>query len=161
MNATPKNTNDSAAAYIERAREIDPETVVEIDGVEYVDDDMLEARRLHKGFRINVPGKCKGCNHKSPDVAATHEQALRWFNTRLPMEERTKGFLGYQVRALTEGLHRDCIPVYEEKQRIKAAQAKRRADRAALQAKKEAEAVVAKRVQTRKNSRKVKVTHVA
>jgi hypothetical protein len=120
-----------------------------------------EADRLHRNRRIVVPGKCPECREQSPDVAATEKQVISWFTTSLPMEQRTEGFMKYQVAALTQGLHRECIQPYAERVAAKEAAAKRKAERAAERAEKaaekaraEAREVVIKRVTTRKNSRR-------
>lgn len=78
-------------------------------------EDRLAAAKAGKALQIVVQGKCKVCRKRSAAVPATKTQVMAWFAT-----QETKGFLNYEVRMLTTGVHRKCQKVQDAKAKAKA-----------------------------------------
>lgn len=75
-------------------------------------ENRLAAVAAGKALRIVVPGKCKVCKRRSPDVPATKTQAMAWFSSKA-----TDGFKAYEVRMLKEGLHRECQRTFDQQKK--------------------------------------------
>lgn len=77
-------------------------------------EDRLAAAKAGKSLQIVVPGNCRVCKRRAAAVPATRTQVMEWFTN-----QSTKGFLKYEIRMLTTGVHRDCQKV-EDGVKVKA-----------------------------------------
>ena len=115
-------------------------------------DEKIAAQPGGKSLVICGYGQCRVCRKKSPDVAVTRPQLLRWFGAnqqitagKTPDPEWTKGFLKWEIIALQTGLHRECQPVAAKKDRDKARAEMAREARKAEAASAKVEKAVAKK----------------
>lgn len=90
-------------------------------------EDRLAAAKAGKSLQIVVPGNCKVCKRRSGAVPATRTQVVRWFASG-----DTKGFLKYEIRMLTTGVHRECQKVQGQRAKGQKVAAPQRREVAAL-----------------------------